>query len=131
MNRVDLIGRLAADPTVRTLPRGRPVANFTLVTNEPYKDREGKWQDRPEYHHVAIFGTSGERAGERLRKGDEVQVCGRLTYSVRKKDGTRYHNAQIEISLPRHWWRLRRSPAAADDADPPEAEAGMDEEDEG
>ena len=34
MNKVLLVGRLTRDPELRTLPSGKPVANFVVATNE-------------------------------------------------------------------------------------------------
>ncbi|HLE89082.1 MAG TPA: single-stranded DNA-binding protein, partial [Candidatus Limnocylindria bacterium] len=34
MNKVFLVGRLTRDPELRTLPSGKPVANFVVATNE-------------------------------------------------------------------------------------------------
>ena len=45
MNKVFLVGRLTRDPELRTLPSGKPVANFVVATNEfrgngaPERDR--------------------------------------------------------------------------------------------
>ena len=39
LNRVDLIGNLGADPEFRSLPGGGEVANFSIATNEGYRDR--------------------------------------------------------------------------------------------
>lgn len=44
LNKVTLIGNLGKDPEIRALESGVSRANFTLATNESYKDRNGAWQ---------------------------------------------------------------------------------------
>jgi single-strand DNA-binding protein len=43
VNKVILIGNLGKDPEVKYTPSGTAVANFTLATNERYKDKDGQW----------------------------------------------------------------------------------------
>ncbi|HEY6974268.1 MAG TPA: single-stranded DNA-binding protein, partial [Nitrospiraceae bacterium] len=52
VNKVILIGNLGKDPEVKYTPSGMAVANFTLATNERYKDKDGQWQDRTEWHNI-------------------------------------------------------------------------------
>lgn len=46
LNRVMLIGRLGQDPKLTYLPSGNPVANFSVATDESYKDRDGNKVER-------------------------------------------------------------------------------------
>ena len=41
LNKAMLIGRLGQDPEVRYTQSNTAVANFSLATNERYKDRNG------------------------------------------------------------------------------------------
>src|ERR1035441_7575792 len=50
VNKVILVGNVGKDPEVRYSQSGTPVANFSLATNERFKDRSGEWQDRTEWH---------------------------------------------------------------------------------
>jgi len=78
LNKVQLIGNLGKDPEVKYTPQGTPVAKFTLATNERYKDKEGQWQDRTEWHNVVLWQRLAEIAGEYLKKGGKVYIEGRL-----------------------------------------------------
>jgi single-strand DNA-binding protein len=49
VNRTTLIGHLGRDPQLKHTSGGTAVANFTLATNDRYKDRDGNWQDRTEW----------------------------------------------------------------------------------
>ena len=78
VNKVILIGNLGKDPEVKYTPSGTPVAKITLATNERYKDKDGQWQDRTEWHNVVLWQRLAEIAGEYLKKGGKVYIEGRL-----------------------------------------------------
>ncbi len=78
LNKVQLIGNLGKDPEVKYTPSGTPVAKITIATNERFKDKDGQWQDRTEWHNVVLWQRLAEIAGEYLKKGGKVYIEGRL-----------------------------------------------------
>ena len=78
VNKVILIGNLGKDPEVKYTPSGMAVARFTLATNERYKDKEGNWQDKTEWHNLVAFQRTAEIVGEYLKKGRTVYIEGKL-----------------------------------------------------
>ena len=78
VNKVILIGNLGKDPEVKYTPGGMAIAHLTLATNERYKDKEGTWQDKTEWHNLVAFQRTAEIAGEYLKKGRSVYIEGRL-----------------------------------------------------
>jgi single-strand DNA-binding protein len=78
VNKVILIGNLGKDPEVKFPPSGTPVAKFSLATNERFKDKEGQWQDRTEWHNITAWARTAEIAGEYLKKGSKVYIEGSL-----------------------------------------------------
>jgi single-strand DNA-binding protein len=78
VNKVILIGNLGKDPEIKYTPQGKPVAKFSLATNERYKDKEGNWQDRTEWHNIVLWERLAEIAGEYLKKGGKVYIEGRI-----------------------------------------------------
>jgi single-strand DNA-binding protein len=78
VNKVILLGNLGKDPEVKYTPQGTPVAKLALATNERYKDKDGQWQDRTEWHNVVLWQRLAEIAGEYLKKGSKVYIEGRL-----------------------------------------------------
>jgi single-strand DNA-binding protein len=78
VNKVILIGNLGKDPEVKFTPSGTPVAKFSLATNERFKDKEGQWQDRTEWHNITAWARTAEIAGEYLKKGNKVYIEGSL-----------------------------------------------------
>ena len=96
VNKVILIGNLGKDPEVKYTPAGMAVANFSLATNERYKDKEGQWQDRTEWHNVVAWQRLAEIAGEYLKKGRSVYIEGRLqTRSWDDKDGQKHYKTEV------------------------------------
>ena len=75
MNKVLLVGRLTRDPELRSLPSGKPVANFTIATNEY---RGGGAAERTEYHNIVAWDRLAEICGKFLSKGQLVDIEGRL-----------------------------------------------------
>lgn len=87
INKVTLIGHLGGDPEIRTLENGSTVGRFSLATNESYKDKEGNWQNKTEWHNVILWRDLAERA-KQLKKGSTVYVEGKISYrKYTDKDG--------------------------------------------
>lgn len=79
LNKVFVIGRLAADPELRTTPQGQAVCNFRVATDRIWTDQETKEkQKKVEFHSIVAWRRLGEIAGQYLRKGSLVLVEGRL-----------------------------------------------------
>jgi single-strand DNA-binding protein len=78
INKVIIVGNLGQDPDTRYMPSGAAVTNFTVATNESWKDKQtGEQKERTEWHKVAMFGRLAEIAAEYLRKGSQVYVEGK------------------------------------------------------
>ena len=78
LNKVILIGRLGQEPTIRYMPNGEAVANFSIATDEQWKDKNGERQTRTEWHNITLYRKLGEIAGQYLRKGSLVYIEGRI-----------------------------------------------------
>src|SRR5207247_3562806 len=57
---------------------GQAVANFTLVTEATYKDRNGERQKRTEWHKIVVWGKQAEIAQQYLKKGSLIFIEGRI-----------------------------------------------------
>lgn len=78
LNKVMLIGHVGKDPEVKYTQSNVAVANFSVATAESFKDKNGAWQERAEWHRVVAFGKTAEVMGEHLKKGQQVYVEGSL-----------------------------------------------------
>jgi single-strand DNA-binding protein len=78
LNKVMVIGHLGQDPEIRYTPAGMPVVNLSVATDEVYRDKEGKRQERTEWHRVVVIGKMALTCREYLMKGRQIFVEGRL-----------------------------------------------------
>lgn len=78
MNKAILIGRLGADPEVRYMADGTPVANIRIATDESYRNAKGEKIERTEWHRVVLFSKLADVAKDYLSKGRLVMVEGSM-----------------------------------------------------
>ena len=92
LNKAVLIGHLGADPESRFTPSGVAVTTFNMATNESWKNKEGEYEDRTEWHRIVLYGKAAETASKYMKKGQLTYVEGRIrTRSWEDKEGmTRY-----------------------------------------
>ncbi len=97
VNKAILVGRLGRDPETRYTSGGQAVANFTLATDETFKDRSGERQKRTEWHRVVLWGKLAEIAQQYLKKGMLVYVEGRIQTRQweDKRDGQKRQTTEI------------------------------------
>lgn len=96
LNRVLLLGGLAADPELRQTHGSGAVLKLRIATTERYKDRDGAWKDRTEYHSVTVWGKRGEALANILSKGSQVFIEGSLrTSSYDDRDGNKRYKTEV------------------------------------
>jgi len=88
MNKVLLVGRLGADPRAITANSGMAISNFSLATDEGYKDKSGQKVEKTEWHRIVVFNKAAEFCNNYLSKGRLVLVEGKLqTRKWQDRDG--------------------------------------------
>jgi single-strand DNA-binding protein len=97
VNKVILVGNVGKDPEIRYSQSGTLVANFSLATNERFKDRCGEWQDRTEWHCIVAWQRLAGIVGEYVAKGSKVYVEGKLqtTSWEDRQSGERKYRTKI------------------------------------
>ena len=56
LNKVQLIGRLGADPEIKQMVNGKNVARLSIATSQSWKDKSsGERKEKTEWHRVVIF----------------------------------------------------------------------------
>lgn len=80
LNKVQLMGRLGADPEVRATNSGDKVVTMRLATSETWRDKNsGERRERTEWHTVVVFNQPLAKIAEQyLKKGHLVFVEGML-----------------------------------------------------
>ena len=89
LNKVQLIGRLGADPEIKQMVNGKNVARLSIATSQSWKDKSsGERKEKTEWHKIVIFNEGLVSVVQQyLKKGANVYIEGQL--STRKwKDET-------------------------------------------
>jgi len=79
INKVILVGNTTKDPEIRSTNDGRELANFSLATNEKWKDKDGTLKEKVEYHKIVVFsqGLVGI-VKNYVKKGAKLYIEGQL-----------------------------------------------------
>ncbi len=80
LNKVMLIGRLGADPEMKSMPSGQSMAKLRIATSESWTDKNtGQKQEKTEWHGVVAFDKLATIVERYMKKGLLVYVEGQLT----------------------------------------------------
>jgi single-strand DNA-binding protein len=78
MNRVMLLGDIAADPEVYVTRAGQTVLHLTLATLDAYLDENDVRRERASYHPIVVVGKRAAALSKVLHRGNRVFVEGSL-----------------------------------------------------
>lgn len=96
LNKVFILGRLTADPQLRTTTNGTQVATFSVATNRVWNDKVSGKREEVEYHNIVVWARQAEIASQFLAKGSLVLVEGRLqTRDWEDKQGQKRKTTEI------------------------------------
>jgi len=96
LNKAFILGRLTADPQVRSTQAGQQVASFGVATNRVWYNQARQKQEEVEYHNIVVWGRQAEVADKFLKKGQLVLIEGRVqTRSWQGKDGQNRRTTEI------------------------------------
>ena len=88
LNQLTIIGFTGSEADVHYTANGTLITTLSVATKESWKDAEGEWQSRMEWHRVVLFGKLAEY-GRTLAKGSHVMVQGSVRTREYEKDGLR------------------------------------------
>ena len=95
VNKAILVGRLGADPELRTTGGGTSVVNIRLATSDRRKEGD-QWVEHTEWHNVTVWGRSAENVAKFCTKGKELFVEGRIqTRKYTDKTGADRYSTEI------------------------------------
>ncbi|HKI81433.1 MAG TPA: single-stranded DNA-binding protein [Pseudodesulfovibrio sp.] len=97
LNKVIIVGRVGQEPKVSYTGSGQAVANFSVATDEGYRDRQtGQRVERTEWHRVVAWRQQAEFVGNYIGKGRLVMVEGKLqTRKWQGQDGQDRYTTEI------------------------------------
>ena len=98
MNKVILVGRIGNDPEKRATQTGTTVSNFSIATNETYRDQSGQTIENTEWHRCVAFGKTADFINSYVKKGRLVYVDGRLrTRKWQDNNNTTHYSTEINV----------------------------------
>ena len=115
-NRITLIGFLGKDADTRTTRNDSRYTVLSLATKASWKDHDGEWQSRTEWHRCIVWGKLGDFAAT-LTKGMHLQVEGELRSREYQRDDTSHRVWEVRTDSILKLDRAERQ------QDPPPAEA--------
>jgi single-strand DNA-binding protein len=126
INKAIILGTVGKDPDVRGTQSGSVIASFSLATNEKFKDKAGKPQERTEWHNITVFGRLAEIVQQYVRKGMPLYIEGALrTEQWQDKEGnTRYTTKIIANELQMLGSKEQGNPTTQSAKRPTEASRG-------
>jgi len=96
LNKVFILGRLAADPETRNTTTGQNVSTVRLATNRVWVDKTGQKQEQAEFHTIVAWGKLSEIIDKYVQRGQLLFIEGRLqTRSWQANDGTKRYRTEI------------------------------------
>ena len=92
INKVELLGRVGADPEMKYTASGIAVTQLRLATDRGRKNGE----DATDWHMVVVWDKLGEAVAQFVEKGQRLYVAGRLVQSSWEgDDGQRRYRTEI------------------------------------
>jgi single-strand DNA-binding protein len=85
-NSIQIIGNLGRDPEQREKrATGAPFSVLSVATRRSWKNAQGEWESRTDWHRVVCFNRLNDAAA-RLRRGDQVVITGSLVSSKYERE---------------------------------------------
>ena len=92
INRVELLGRVGADPEMRYTASGIAVTQLRLATDRARKNGESE----TDWHSVVAWDKLAEAVSQYVEKGQRLYVAGRLAQNTWEgDDGQRRYRTEI------------------------------------
>jgi len=93
LNKVMMMGRLTADPEMKTTQNGSSLCNFRIACARP-KKKDSDEQETDFFNCTAWSGTA-EVVNSNYKKGDIILLSGYLRNSTYEKNGEKRTNTEI------------------------------------
>lgn len=98
-NKVQLIGNLGGKPEIKETESGKKLAQFSVATNESYRNAKGEKITETQWHRLVAWGKLAEIAEKYLDKGKEVAIEGKLVNrSYTDKEGNKKYITEIQVN---------------------------------
>lgn len=79
INKMTLLGNIGTK-RMRTTESGIPICDLKVATHTFYKNSEGQWKNKTEWHTVILWGKLAEEAEKKAKAGALILVEGTIQY---------------------------------------------------
>jgi len=86
LNSVLLEGRMTADPTYKTTPKGTPLCTFSIAVSRSYKNGEA-YEKETSFFDVETWAKTADMCNTLGKKGRGLRAVGRMKQDRWEQDG--------------------------------------------
>lgn len=79
INRVTIAGFAGKDARTSSTQNGKGMTKLSVATTKRYKDGEGNWQEKTQWHTAVAYGSTADYAAK-IQTGDHVFIEGELVH---------------------------------------------------
>jgi len=100
VNKAILLGHVVREPEVKMTSSGQMIANFSIATNESWRDKHsGERKEKTEYHRVSCFsGPLCKIIEKYVHKGTQLYIEGSVqTRSWEDQSGAKRYSTEIVL----------------------------------
>jgi len=98
INKVQLLGHLGQDPEIKSINENMSLVKMTLATNESFKDKNGEYQTKTQWHNLTAWGKLATNMADKLGKGSFVLINGKLEHnSWEDKAGNKKYGTNVVV----------------------------------
>lgn len=109
-NQVTLIGHVGKAVDFRTIGDDKSLSQFSLATNESYRNAKGELVENTEWHNIKAWGKTAQLMNDFVKKGDMVMVHGKITYrSYEDAQGVKRYITEI---VANEFFKMNKTKAA-------------------
>jgi single-strand DNA-binding protein len=98
LNKVILIGNLTRNPIIKETSGNVVVCTFGIATNTSWKDKDGEFKEKAEFHNLIAFNKLAEICAQVLSTGMLVYVEGELRSRITEDDGKKHYRTEIKLN---------------------------------
>jgi len=96
INKVTLVGTVGETPRISEKDGEPFAANFSLITNETYRDKDGEEVVKSQWHRIVAWNDLSKIVKNHLIKGDGLYLEGKIaTNSWTDKEGNMHFSNEI------------------------------------
>ncbi|MDQ5987085.1 MAG: Single-stranded DNA-binding protein [Syntrophus sp. SKADARSKE-3] len=102
LNKMELIGYLGGDATIRRTGKGDAFLTLSIATSERFKRKDGEYETSTQWHDLVIFPRTEDAADKianAMVKGRFIQVEGQhVTKTYEDKDGNKRKSSFCKVN---------------------------------